>query len=83
MEQINKQLEDLRNQITEIKKQVNEPKADLIPSATLLKWLEISRQTMHRWKDSGILKGYFLGGKLFFKRSEVLEALKIENQINS
>ena len=75
MEQINKQLEDLRNQITEIKEQVNKPTNDLISSTEILKWLKISRQTMHRWKDGGILKGYFLGGKLFFKRSPFLSSL--------
>ena len=38
--------------------------------------LGICRQTVHDWKRRGLLQFHRLGGKVYFKQSEVLAALK-------
>ncbi len=81
MEQINQQLKDLRNQIAELRE--NQSSEEIISATGLMQWLEISRPTIHRWREKGIIKAYYLGKKIFFKRSEVLASLESENQINS
>lgn len=40
------------------------------------KFLGKSRQTMIAWRKKGIIKGHVLSGRVFFLKSELLEALK-------
>lgn len=37
----------------------------------------ISKTTLAKWTKAGTLKSYRIGGRLFYKRSEILEAVKI------
>ena len=37
--------------------------------------LQITRPTVHSWVKSGILKGYRLGNRVYFKRDEIDKAL--------
>lgn len=77
MEQINQQLLDLRNEIKELKEKGIQK--EILSMDELMKWLNISRATVHRWRKDSILNAYFLGKKIFFKRSEVLKSLESEN----
>jgi hypothetical protein len=36
----------------------------------------ISKQTLHNWQRKGLLRKHYIGGRTFYKRSEVLEAAK-------
>lgn len=37
---------------------------------------EISRQTLSNWTRDGQIKSYRIGGRVFFKRSEIISAAK-------
>ena len=52
----------------EIEKPLSQPEA--------CKFLGKSRQTLIKWRKKGIIKSYRLNGRVYFKPSELLEALK-------
>lgn len=37
---------------------------------------EVSKQTLHRWTKEGMIPVYRLGGRIWYKESEVTEAAK-------
>jgi len=39
------------------------------------KKLQISLQTLHDWSKRGLLKSYIIGGRVFYKESEIDSAL--------
>ena len=41
-----------------------------------VKFLGKSRQTLSSWRKKGIITGHTLGGRVYFLKSELLEALK-------
>lgn len=47
-----------------------------LDTAQVMQFLRISRVTLSRLKEKGILNGYKLGGKLFYKRAEILKAIE-------
>jgi excisionase family DNA binding protein len=51
------------------------PKAEFINTHAAAAWLGISRRSMQRYVQSGILPSYKLGKQRLFRRSELLEAL--------
>ena len=38
-------------------------------------WLGKTRQTLTKWRKRGIIQGHTLGGRVYFLKSELLEAL--------
>lgn len=52
------------------------PDDDYITISDVCRLLKRSRPTIHQWKKKGILPFYRLGGNVYFKRHEVLEAPK-------
>lgn len=49
---------------------------DLMDMEEAIKFLKVSKVTIHNWKKKGIIKSHKMGRKLYFKRSELLEAIK-------
>ncbi len=47
-----------------------------LSQAEAVKFLGKSRQTLIKWRKKGIIQSYRLGGRVYFKPSELLEALK-------
>jgi hypothetical protein len=43
---------------------------------------KISKSTLNAWTSKGILKSYRLGGKVFYKLSEILESLSSVKRYN-
>ena len=41
-----------------------------------LKLLKVSKVTIHNWKKKGIIKSHKMGRKLYFKRAELMDAIK-------
>ena len=62
---------------TEIEKVSNTPsnKEDLIKAKEACVFLHISKVTLFKWLKEGIIKGYYLGTRLYLKKSELEEAL--------
>ncbi|MGA1865466.1 MAG: helix-turn-helix domain-containing protein [bacterium] len=55
-----------------IKNEVEQP----IPQEEAVKFLKKSRQTLSEWRKKGFIKAYRLGGRIYFKKSELLSALE-------
>ena len=64
--------EVVRDEITLINKNETE---DLIKAAEVCEYLRISKVTLYKWMKQGKIVGYYLGTRLFFKRSEIDNAL--------
>ncbi len=52
---------------------------ELINSKELIDWLGISLSALNSWKREGKIPFHRMGKRIFFKRSEVLQALKDSN----
>lgn len=52
---------------------------DLLSVEKTAELLDVVSQTVLSWRKSGILTGYRMGNRVYFKRSEVLAALKVQS----
>lgn len=53
-----------------------------LDSKQVMEFLRISRVTLNRLKGKGELQAYKLGGKLFFKRDEILAKIEAGKEVN-
>jgi predicted DNA-binding transcriptional regulator AlpA len=51
-------------------------KEELLNMEEVLKFLKVSKVTIHNWKKKGIIKSHRIGRKLYFKRGELMNAIK-------
>ena len=73
-------LEDLQMELVSVKEELFKLQvkvdagkvSDFLTSNEVMEWLKISRPTLHRWKERGVLVSYNIGGKILFKKSEIL-----------
>ena len=54
-----------------VKEEIEKP----IPQNEAIEWLGKSRQTFYKLRRKGIITGHALGGRLYFFKSELIEAL--------
>jgi len=54
---------------------------DLMCRKDVCRMFNIHESTLNRWKNVGKLIPYNMGGKVFFKRSEILLKLNQKNQL--
>ncbi len=57
-----------------ISNQTTEP-SDLIKAKEACAFLQVSKVTLYNWMNDGIITGYYLGSRLYFKKSELVESL--------
>jgi hypothetical protein len=57
-------------------KSVSLPTEQPISQDEAIKFLGKSRQTLVSWRKKGIITGYLLGGRIYYKSSELVSALK-------
>lgn len=77
MEHIKQELFDLKQQVVWLTKVIESKKTtEFLTSNEVILWLKISRPTLHRWKEKGILTSYSIGGKILFKKSEILDMVE-------
>lgn len=50
--------------------------SDLMDMEEVVKFLKVSKVTIHNWKRNGVIKSHKIGRKLYFKKVELNEALK-------
>ena len=48
---------------------------DLIKAKEACEYLKVSKVTLYKWLKQGKVTGYYLGTRLFFKKSEIENAL--------
>lgn len=67
---------DVKNQLEELKESF-QPKSpeELLTRTETAELLKINLSTVHNWTKKGRLKPYGMGGKVYYKRSEVESAL--------
>ena len=51
-------------------------KKELMSRIETSELLGVSLVTVHKWVNQGLLSCYKLGGKVYFKRSEVMDAIE-------
>lgn len=72
----NLQFQELKTELAEIKEQLGTQQPDEILTAReVMQLLKISRNSYNRMKQEGTIKVYVLRGKLYSKRSQILQVL--------
>ena len=61
-------------ELGKISNQVKEP-SDLIKAKEACEFLQVSKVTLYNWMNDGRIIGYYLGSRLYFKKSELVESL--------
>jgi excisionase family DNA binding protein len=56
----------------------NDDQNDLMDMTEVLKFLKVSKVTIHNWKKKGIIKSHRIGRKLYFKKSELDSAIRLQ-----
>jgi excisionase family DNA binding protein len=74
-------IEGVKHQLDEFKKHFNPIETnEYLSRSGVAKMLSVDLSTVHNWKTKGILTAYQIGGRVFFKRKEVENAIvKIKN----
>lgn len=74
--QVMRLFKGLQKQIADLNTKLEEKKPiEWVPRAKVAKMFEISLVTVHRWSVEGKIKPYAIGGKIYYKRHELDEAL--------
>ncbi len=81
-EKILTEFEELRQEIRDLKSFISdnlnksEPEdTTLMTRAEVSKFFQVNMSTVRNWSISGILQPYYMGDRVYFKRSEVMNAL--------
>ena len=70
------QFNELKSELASIREQLGTKQPDeILTSKEVMKLLKISRNSYNRMKEEGTIKVYMLRGKLYSKRSEILQVL--------
>lgn len=79
---VNELKELIRNGVSEVlSKQTNTPESkpysdDLLNIEDIQKIFKVSKVTVHKWKKKGLLPFHKMNRKVYFKKSEVLDAMQ-------
>ncbi len=68
--------ECVRNEVQKSSGQIVLPDDELIKIADAVKLFHVSNTTLFIWREKGILPYYRISSRIYFKRSELLDALK-------
>jgi excisionase family DNA binding protein len=49
--------------------------SDLIKAKEASELLQVSKVTLYNWMNDGVITGYYLGSRLYFKKSELIDSL--------
>lgn len=55
---------------------ITQPDNELIKVDEAVKLFHVSKTTLSKWRDNGVLPYYRISTRIYFKRSELLDALK-------
>lgn len=75
LEKIQSQLKKLEEDLQHLASLVRNGQKELLSSADVMEMLNISRTSLYRLRDEGILNAYKVMGKIYFRRSEVLASI--------
>jgi len=63
----------IREELQEMTKQ--DENSELLKANEVCEYLRISKVTLYKWLKQGKITGYYLGSRLFFKKTEINNAL--------
>jgi len=66
--------DSINSEFAKIANQTNET-SDLIKAKEACIFLQVSKVTLYNWMNDGLISGYYLGSRLYFKKSELIESL--------
>lgn len=67
----------IRAEIQKLEEVINLPQQeDYLSRKSVAKMLQVDLSTLHNWVKRGKLKSYGIGSRVYFKRTEVEQALK-------
>jgi len=68
---------NIENKLLQLLERIEAPKqeTELITTKEVCKLLGVSSSTLHIWRKQGIIKGFRVGNKVRFKKTEILEAI--------
>ena len=74
--------EGVKNQLEQLKKELqnHEAKDDLLTRKEAYKFLKIDSSTLWHWTNKGKVKAYGIVNRRYYKRRELIEALKPLNK---
>ncbi len=74
--------ESIKKEFRRHSKQATGSDNDLIKTPEACALLQVSKVTLYKWMDQGRIKGYKMGTRLYFKKSELLASVesKEDNQ---
>ena len=75
-EYISNLFDQFTESITKTFKEQFEYQEELLTPEEAAKFLKCSPETIHNWKKSGKLNYYRIGGRIYFKKSEIINSLK-------
>lgn len=67
-------LEGVKNQLSEFKKELQEPD-ELMTRDEVSKFLKVNLSTLHNWSKQGKLIPFGLSGRIYYKRSDIMKAI--------
>ena len=69
-------IEGVNTQLTDLKKHFQPKEAEeYLTRNEVAKMLKVDLSTLHNWNKKGKLKTYGLGGRVYYKRSEIEKAI--------
>lgn len=84
LENFNAVISDLKSQIKDLKENFQPVvPTELLSRSEVAKMLSIDLSSVHNWTVKGKLQSYGIGGRVYYKRSEVEEALIPLNKVQS
>jgi len=71
-------MDELKKAIREVLKQelIDIKEKDLMTAKEVIDFLSISKSCLNEWKSNGVIPYKRLGKRIYFRRSEITEALK-------
>lgn len=70
------ELKDLLSEISKSQHPLQPSTDELIKRSDIAKMFDVSIVTVHQWMRKGVLAHYKMNGRTYFKKSEVLDAMR-------
>lgn len=70
----------IRNELQKNAKDKDTSSEELIKITDAVKLLGVSKVTIYKWREKGILPFYRISSRIYFKKSELMEVLNSSNK---
>lgn len=67
---------EIMQKLTAIENILNQKRPVFINQKQIKEKYDINRGTIWRWKENGLISGYRVGGKVFYKETEIINLIE-------